>query len=128
MFRRIVEEVLIFGNPIAGRGQGQRIAARLAKRLASDGYGVQAVLKPPDTLERDAVIRPKTRAVIAIGGDGTLRAVVDRLVHECMAAKCVIPPILVVPLGTANLMGRHLGVKWESRTMDAAISRAIKQR
>jgi diacylglycerol kinase family enzyme len=33
-----------------------------------------------------------------------------------------------VPLGTANLMGRHLGIKWESRTMDAAISRAIQQR
>jgi diacylglycerol kinase (ATP) len=123
-----VEEVLIFGNPIAGRGQGQRIATRLSTRLAADGYAVQVLLRRPDTLSRDEVIRPNTRAVIAIGGDGTLRSVVDRLARECETAQCVIPPVLVVPLGTANLMGRHLGIKWESRTMDAAVSRAIKQR
>ena len=123
-----MEEVLIFGNPIAGRGQGQRIATRLAKRLASDGYGVQVVLKPPDTLSHDEILRPNVRAVVAIGGDGTLRSVVDRLVRECETANCAIPPVLVVPLGTANLMGRHLGIKWETRTMEAAVSRAIQQR
>jgi diacylglycerol kinase (ATP) len=123
-----VEDVLIFGNPIAGRGEGQRIAAKLARRLAADGYGVHVVLKRPDTLSRDEVVRANVRAVVAIGGDGTLRSVVDRLARECEAAQCAIPPVLVVPLGTANLMGRHLGVKWESRTMDVAVSRAIKQR
>jgi YegS/Rv2252/BmrU family lipid kinase len=123
-----VEEVLIFGNPIAGRGQGQRIAARLSKRLTADGYAVQVILKRADTLRPDEVVRPNVRAVIAIGGDGTLRAVVDRLVQECEAAKCAIAPVLVVPLGTANLMGRHLGIKWETRTMDAAVSRAVRQR
>jgi YegS/Rv2252/BmrU family lipid kinase len=123
-----VEEVLIFGNPIAGRGQGQRIATKLATRLAADGYGVHVVLKRPDTLSHAEVIRPNVRAVVAIGGDGTLRAVVDRLVRECEVAQCAIPPVLVVPLGTANLMGRHLGIKWDARTLNAAVSRAIQQR
>jgi YegS/Rv2252/BmrU family lipid kinase len=123
-----VEEVLIFGNPIAGRGQGQRIAAKLSKRLTADGYAVQVVLKRADTLRPDEVVRPNVRAVIAIGGDGTLRSVVDRLVRECEAAKRAIPPVLVVPLGTANLMGRHLGIKWETKSMDAAVSRAVRQR
>jgi len=34
----IVEEVLIFANPIAGRGRGKSIARRLEVRLRADGY------------------------------------------------------------------------------------------
>ena len=74
-----VDEILIFGNPIAGRGQGQRIARRLATRLSADGYAVRTMMRRPDTLAREDVVRPAARAAIAIGGDGTLRAVADRV-------------------------------------------------
>lgn len=121
-----MDEILIFGNPIAGRGQGQRIAKRLAARLTADGYAVHVSLKRPDLLNRDEIVRANVRAAIAIGGDGTLRSVADRLVRECLGNNCSIPPLLVVPLGTANLMGRHLGIRWESATMDAEVSRVIR--
>ena len=126
--RNLDDEILIFGNPIAGRGQGQRIANRLAKRLAADGYGVHTLLKRPDTLSREEVIRPNVRAVVAIGGDGTLRSVADRVARECLDNSCAMPPILVVPLGTANLMGRHLGIRWNAATLEAEVSRAIAGR
>ena len=35
------------------------------------------------------------------------------------------PPMLVVPLGTANLMARHLGIAWDDATIDDQISAAI---
>lgn len=123
-----MEEILIFGNPIAGRGQGQRIAQRLATRLTAEGYAVRTLMRRPDLLERDDVVRPTARAAIAIGGDGTLRAVADRIARECREAACPIPPLLVVPLGTANLMGRHLGIRWNAATLEAEVSRAIAAR
>jgi YegS/Rv2252/BmrU family lipid kinase len=121
-----VDEILIFGNPIAGRGQGRRIAKRLAARLSAEGYSVQTSLKRPDDLKRDEVVRPNARAAIAIGGDGTLRAVADRLAKECAGADCPVPPLLVVPLGTANLMGRHLGIRWDNATMEDEIVRVLR--
>ena len=123
-----MEEILIFGNPIAGRGQGQRIAKRLSARLSAEGYAVRTLMRRADTLSRDDVVRPAARAAIAIGGDGTLRAVADRVARECREAACPIPPLLVVPLGTANLMGRHLGIRWGGGTLEAEISRAIATR
>lgn len=123
-----MDEILIFGNPIAGRGQGQRIAKGLAGRLSREGYAVRTLMRRPDTLAPQDVARPDARAAIAIGGDGTLRAVADRLARECAGAACPIPPLLVVPLGTANLMGRHLGIRWNPATLEAQVSRAIRAR
>lgn len=123
-----MDEILIFGNPIAGRGQGQRIAKRLATRLTAEGYAVRTLMRRADALSREDVVRPDARAAIAIGGDGTLRAVADRVARECEAASCPIPPLLVVPLGTANLMGRHLGIRWNAATLEAEVSVAIRAR
>ena len=122
----MADEILIFANPIAGRGQGQRIAKRLASHLASVGYVTHTLLKLPETLSRQEVVRPGVRAAVAIGGDGTLRAVADRLARECDEADCPVPPLLVVPLGTANLMGRHLGIKWNSRTLEREVARVLR--
>ena len=80
-----MDEILIFGNPIAGRGQGRRIASQLASHLSREGYDVRVSMKRPDTLDREEIVRPSARAAIAIGGDGTLRAVADRLAAESKA-------------------------------------------
>ena len=39
-----------------------------------------------------------------------------------------IPPILVVPLGTANLMGKHLGMDWQEENFAEHAVRAIQRR
>jgi YegS/Rv2252/BmrU family lipid kinase len=123
-----VDEILIFGNPIAGKGQGKRIAERLATRLTRDGYAVHISLKPPHELKREEIVRPGAVAAIAIGGDGTLRSVADRLSRECESERCPVPPLLIVPLGTANLMGRHLGIAWDARKLESQISAALRTR
>src|SRR5207248_684662 len=105
--------VLIFANPIAGRGLGLNIARRLERRLRADGYDVHLLLKRADSI-KPADLPSDARAAIVIGGDGTLRTVANRLCAGCATderdstdatpSAVVGPPLLVVPLGTANLM------------------------
>jgi YegS/Rv2252/BmrU family lipid kinase len=116
-----LESVNIFANPISGRGKGKAIAMRLAKRLRGDGYAVTTSFERPENLPDDAV-NDTTRAVIIIGGDGTIRAVAARL----LALHGESPPLLPVPLGTANLMVSHLGFKWDDERLEDGISEAIR--
>ena len=119
-----MEEVLIFANPIAGRGMGSVIARRLERRLVDDGYRVSVLLDRPDQLPAD---RPAdaARAAIVIGGDGTLRSVAQRLVEWHPSHPIAVLP---VPLGTANLMGRHLGIRWDDRDLADHVSIAVARR
>ena len=130
------ERVLIFANPIAGRGRGRRIAERLRVRMVADGYESVVFFDKPDCFELAALNEP-IRAAIVIGGDGTLRGVAHRLFLD----PCDIspgsttairrvggePPLLIVPLGTANLMGRHLGIRWKDRTLERQVSDVIRR-
>ena len=117
-----VESVNIFANPVAGRWQGKAIAHRLESRLRADGYAVTTSFDRPDDISANA-IGDSTRAIIVIGGDGTLRAVAGRI----MSLRGDIPPLLPVPLGTANLMFRHLGFKWDDDGLEDGVSDAIRQ-
>src|SRR5258705_513488 len=60
-------------------------------------------------------------AAIVIGGDGTLRAVAERLME--VAADV---PLLIVPMGTANLMGRHLGIAWDDEHVEQQVLDALQ--
>ncbi|HXE53329.1 MAG TPA: diacylglycerol kinase family protein, partial [Tepidisphaeraceae bacterium] len=102
--------VMIFANPIAGRGLGVQIAHKLEAKLRATGYRVETFLQRSAELSDDQINQPAQAAVI-IGGDGTLRAVAERLIQAD-----VLPPLLTVPLGTANLMGQHLGIRWKNRS------------
>jgi diacylglycerol kinase family enzyme len=135
--------VLLFANPISGRGRGQKIAEHLAMVLKNAGFEVTTYLEPamhipPNTINRTAA------AAVVIGGDGTLRTVARRLFEKpamrpamarndpAVASPATAgPPLLVVPMGTANLMGQHLGVRWSGDNIeqfDAQIVQAIRQR
>lgn len=115
------KQIPIFANPIAGRGKGLAIGRRLEKRLRSDGHEPSLVLKRPRDLQ-PADLCDHPAAAIVIGGDGTLREVAERL---CEISEPAPPPLLVVPLGTANLMGRNLGIAWKDATLEEQISRTI---
>ena len=97
---------MIFANPIAGKGKGRRLADALAGRCRREGWEATVSFQRPDGV--GAEVLTGVTDVISIGGDGTLRAVVERVSE---AGKHPGPGVLVVPMGTANLMGRHLGVE-----------------
>jgi diacylglycerol kinase (ATP) len=114
--------ILIFANPISGQGRGLRIADSIAAEAHSAGYHVELYFSLPTTAP-DAVI-PEDGVVIAVGGDGTLRCVVDRLLTATAAGRAM-PPMMTVPLGTANLVARHLRCKWNERQIGRELLRAI---
>lgn len=116
------DHILIIANPIAGRGRGAQIAQRLKERLDRDGWRTDVSTErwAADELCDKA---QGARAVIVIGGDGTVRTVADHL-HRLQE----LPPLLPVPMGTANLMGRHLGMRWNDATVEAQVAAAIARR
>jgi YegS/Rv2252/BmrU family lipid kinase len=60
-------------------------------------------LKPGGAIERGC------DAVVTLGGDGTVRAIVEGLVARFADES---PPVAVLAMGTANLVSRHLDLPW----------------
>jgi diacylglycerol kinase (ATP) len=120
-----MERVLIFANPIAGRGLGEAIAYRVRDGLAAGGYDARMWLLPPADLSA-ADLPDGVMAAVAIGGDGTVRSVAERLYTLAVAAGREAPPLLIIPLGTANLMVRHLGIDWDDDHLEAQVTSAIR--
>ncbi len=116
-----MKRVLIFANPIAGLGRGQAMAKRLFERLVHGGFDAQICLDAPSSIPDEQL---RADAAIAIGGDGTIRGVAARL-HQASPDQPV--PMLIVPMGTANLLGRHLGIDWSPRTLPDQVAQALAQ-
>ncbi len=110
---------LIFANPIAGQGQAATLAHRLVGVLGNSGRETHLFFQDPREVDCRAV--QNAAAAIVIGGDGTLREVV-RLLLGAMAEP---PPLLLVPMGTANLMARHLRLDWSPSHPELHILRAL---
>lgn len=96
-------EAWVFANPRAGRGRATAVAAGISRALVANGW--TATVSTDHAAERVPDNGPPAACVV-IGGDGTLRAVVARLFSDFGRD---VPPILPVPMGTANLMGQYLG-------------------
>src|SRR3954468_3389700 len=117
------QRVVIFANPIAGKGKGRLLAERLSQRFEREGWQATLALERPDEVDGEALAG--MTAAVSIGGDGTLRAVVERLTD---GGQNEGPGVLVVPMGTANLMGRHLGVGLSVKGLEERAVKAIAAR
>jgi diacylglycerol kinase family enzyme len=117
------EKVIIFANPIAGRGKGRVLAKALATQFKAEGWEACEVYDRPGSVSDDTL--GGMTAVVSIGGDGTLRSVVERVTD---GGKNEGPGVVVVPMGTANLMGRHLGVALSEKGLEDRAVAAIRGR
>ena len=111
--------VLIFANPIAGSGRGRTIANALRTRLAKRKIDVEIFFDRVSEIDPRKIKSAPIRAVITVGGDGTLRGVAEFLLNTLGPES--LPPLVVVPLGTANLMRQHLNLDWDATDIDRAI-------
>src|SRR5688572_7277393 len=122
-----LKDVFIFANPIAGRGRGKIIADRLHDAARDAGYRVRCFFDRADRIHSDDFhVDHPPRAAIVIGGDGTLRTVARRIIQENPPGDKI--PLLIVPMGTANLMGKHLGIKWTKKNLEEEVLETLRHR
>lgn len=102
--------VAIVSNAAAGRGRAAHARDDVRAALARAGIGsVDVALDGPWHEAMDGM-----RAVIAVGGDGTVRAVAGRLAGRCV-------PLAIVPTGTENLAARAFGFRVGVDRLAAAV-------
>ncbi len=106
-------------NPIAGQRHGVRLRKTI-RVLAASGASLSVIeTQGPGDAERAAAGASDTDTDILIvaGGDGTINEVVNGL----MAAPGPVPPMAIIPLGTANVLAQEIGLKSFSGKIAAAI-------
>jgi diacylglycerol kinase (ATP) len=100
--------VLLIRNPTAGRRR-QGLVDAVVRQLEAEGWAVEMV---DTTAAGDARRLAESHevdryAVIAVaGGDGTINEVVNGLATRGES----VPPLAIVPLGTANVLAHELGL------------------
>ncbi|MGE5611911.1 MAG: diacylglycerol/lipid kinase family protein, partial [Bacillota bacterium] len=120
-----MQRILVFANPIAGRGKGQQIASLVQAELTRHGYQADLYLGRMDQAQTQAP-PPDVRAAVVIGGDGTLRTVAEWAIDSENPSLAIPYPLLIVPMGTANLMGQHLGIRWDEKHLGQQVCDAIE--
>jgi YegS/Rv2252/BmrU family lipid kinase len=96
---------LVVANPIAGRGKAEPAAREVLAGLEAAGYATTLLLTTAagDGIEAAAKVDARTELVVSVGGDGTLREVLEGLGRIGIDAR-----VAVLPFGTANVLGRDL--------------------
>lgn len=95
--------ILISKNPRAGSRARHEHVEEINSALSHAGYRVELTtdLEMLHGLATESLKSGDLRAVIAVGGDGTASVVRNHVPLEV--------PLLVVPMGTENLLGRYVG-------------------
>lgn len=105
----------IVANRGSGNGRGRRLVDELVYELRRVGLPAEVAWTPEARL---ALVRRSThddhcRCLVAVGGDGTVSA----LLNERPA-----PPMTVMPAGTENLVARHFGLRRDPHGLARSIA------
>ena len=108
-------DVLVVLNPVAPRYPSAELRAAIESACASRGLHVRIVETPPGDDARTLIGRRVRRAiqggcrlVIAAGGDGTVAMTAAHLVNARRGSPRAA--LAIIPAGTANVLGRELGL------------------
>lgn len=111
--------VVISLNPNSGSSDQRSIAESLAGQLERRGFEVHILTDIEEVKSKVAQLSEGTasrlRAVVAAGGDGTVS----------LLANCLPPqtPIAILPLGTENLLAKHIGLTADAEKIAEVITR-----
>lgn len=99
-------DILIIGNPAAGRGQAYARIRAFQRLVERRGHAVETFLteRAGDAGNRASRIGSHVERLVIAGGDGTVNEVLNGLSDPSRV------PILQLPAGTANMLARDLGL------------------
>jgi diacylglycerol kinase (ATP) len=113
-------DAVIIGNPNSGRAGSKGYLERCAEILRSGGLGVEVLnTEHPDHATELASLAGD-RLVVAAGGDGTINEVINGLGKEATLG--------ILPLGTANVLARELGLPLDTERACERILRGERTR
>lgn len=101
----MTRRVKIIANPISGRGKALRLVPRIIERLLKfDCHIDYCLTKARGDARRFAADAADYDAVVCAGGDGTVNEALNGLPEKNA------PPLAMIPLGTANVLAKELGL------------------
>lgn len=94
--------IAVLANPSSGRGRAPEAARDLAGRLHADGHVVELFLgqSSADSSQFLQDLHGRVDRLALVGGDGTLAFALNAAER--------LPPVALLPTGTANLLAHHL--------------------
>lgn len=95
--------IAVLANPQSGRGRAPSAAEETVAALLAQGHEVEALISEEGPEQAAAFARraaAEAERLVLIGGDGTLGFVLNAVPEP--------PPLLLLPLGTANLLAHQL--------------------
>ena len=95
-------DAVIIGNPNSGRAGDEELLTRFAEVLGSGGAKVEVMNTERPNHATELATLAGDRLVVAAGGDGTVNEVLNGLSPGATLG--------VIPLGTANVLARELGM------------------
>jgi diacylglycerol kinase (ATP) len=108
-------------NPVAGQGKGASVGTHVAGYLNSRGIKYEIIIGRNGTDQADSLQRfldrnPDCSGVIAVGGDGLLHLVLQKITPAQV-------PLAMIPAGTGNDFVRTLG--WSLEDVDAILEAVL---
>lgn len=96
---------LVVANPVSGQGQGVKAAREVEEGLRRRGVSAELLVTQArgDAYEKLRAQGTHFDLVVAAGGDGTLREVLEGLVDPDV-------PVAPLPFGTANVLAHEIGM------------------
>jgi YegS/Rv2252/BmrU family lipid kinase len=104
--RQQLSRVFVVLNPMAGNSTAADVRAALGRHFSADTWSQEVYETIGDEQVADVVRAALGRGcdlVVAAGGDGTVSDVAEALVHTDI-------PLGIIPVGTANVLARELGL------------------
>jgi diacylglycerol kinase (ATP) len=113
-------DAVIIGNPNSGRAGDAGYLERFADILRSGGLSVEVLNTEHPNHATELAVRAGDRLIVAAGGDGTVNEVLNGLSDGATLG--------ILPLGTANVLARELGLPLDGeaacrRILDGEVSR-----
>lgn len=121
-----VERIAVVANPVSSEEEAASLRKGLSEAGVSPLFWFETTEDDPGTGQGAAAVSEGADLVLAVGGDGTVRAVLESLVDTGV-------PLGVIPSGTGNLLAGNLSVPHDvddalavalsghNRTMDVGV-------